>query len=67
MATTTKSTFVTKLQPYTKQLPIVVSVVIGIFNVLLGSKILHVDAQTAYIVNGILATLGFSSLHVNSL
>jgi hypothetical protein len=55
------------LQPYTKYLPIVVAVVVGVFNILLAQHVFSLSSTTADLINGLLATVGFGSLHINSL
>jgi hypothetical protein len=55
------------LQPYTKQLPAVIAVLVAVFNVLLAQHVIKLGVTTADLINGLLGAVGFSSLHVNSL
>jgi len=54
-------------QPYTKQLPIVVAVIVAVLNVLLGAKVINLNSHLTETLNGLLVAIGLTGLHVNGL
>jgi hypothetical protein len=64
---TKAKTAIENLQVATKHLVYLVPIAIAVVNTLLSSHVFHWNVDTIALVNGLLAALGLSSLHINSL